>query len=125
MSDLATYVRSIVDGGALPSERQWATIVEMVAALPVESAPPSPSEAMDGAEVRRLREARRWSQADLAERVGTTQQSIARIERGETLHSRYFGRIRDAFTSQKAWWPAQPDLKATVEASLTPLTRVG
>ena len=47
-----------------------------------------------GAELRELREARALTQAEVAEAVGTTQQTVARIERGETTHSRYIPKIR-------------------------------
>jgi len=39
--------------------------------------------------IRERRVARGWSQADLAERAGTLQQNVARIESGEVKHSRY------------------------------------
>lgn len=41
-----------------------------------------------GRTVREAREAKGWSQADLARRAGTSQQNIDRIERSEVVHSR-------------------------------------
>lgn len=45
--------------------------------------------------IRAARKARGWSQADLAARVGTSQQTIDKIERGEVVHSRSLSRIRE------------------------------
>ena len=47
-----------------------------------------------GAELRGKREGLFMTQAEVAEAVGTTQQTVARIERGETTHSRFIGKIR-------------------------------
>lgn len=41
-----------------------------------------------GSTVRAAREAKGWSQADLAKRAGTSQQNVDRIERSEVVHSR-------------------------------------
>jgi len=50
-----------------------------------------------GREIARLRKTRGWSQSDLANRLGTSQPSIARIEQGRTLPSlRTLLRIADA-----------------------------
>lgn len=46
--------------------------------------------------IRQRREALGWSQADLAQRAGTNQQTIDRLERGETKHSRALSSILDA-----------------------------
>jgi phage repressor protein C with HTH and peptisase S24 domain len=46
-------------------------------------------------QIRAAREARGLSQAELAARVGTSQQTIDKIERGEVVHSRYLSRIRE------------------------------
>lgn len=43
--------------------------------------------------VREAREARGWSQSDLAKRVGVTQPAINKIETGGTLNSKFFPRI--------------------------------
>lgn len=47
-----------------------------------------------GAELRGKREGLFMTQAEVAEAVGTTQQTVARIERGETTHSRFIGKIQ-------------------------------
>lgn len=52
--------------------------------------------ALRGESIRAAREARGWSQAKLADAVGTTQQTIDRIEKGQTDYSRYLDRIFDA-----------------------------
>lgn len=49
---------------------------------------------MSGAAIREAREKAGLSQAALAESVGTTQQTVDRIERGETVFSRYAVRMR-------------------------------
>lgn len=41
-----------------------------------------------GRTVREAREARKWSQGELARKAGTSQQNVDRIERSETVHSR-------------------------------------
>ena len=51
--------------------------------------------AATGKTVREARVARGWSQAKLAEAAGTSQQTVDRIERGETLHSRALDDIRE------------------------------
>jgi transcriptional regulator with XRE-family HTH domain len=45
-------------------------------------------------DIRLARESLGWSQARLAELVGTTQQTVDRIEKGETTFSRYVEPIR-------------------------------
>lgn len=59
---------------------------------------------MTEATIRELREAVGLSQAALAEAVGTSQQTVDRIERGEVSHSRYTSPIR-AYLS--ALWQGQ------------------
>ncbi len=49
-----------------------------------------------GEDIRTAREAKGWSQAELAEKAGTTQQTVDRIERGVTEHSRAYVPLRDA-----------------------------
>jgi phage repressor protein C with HTH and peptisase S24 domain len=46
-----------------------------------------------GEMIRQAREQRKWSQADLARRVGCTQVAIKKIESGETRQSKYLARI--------------------------------
>jgi transcriptional regulator with XRE-family HTH domain len=43
--------------------------------------------------IRRAREGRGWTQQDLAEKVGTKQQTIEKIELGKTKHSRFLVKI--------------------------------
>ena len=49
-----------------------------------------------GDEIRIAREAKGWSQAELAQKAGTTQQTVDRIERGVTEHSRSYPSLRVA-----------------------------
>lgn len=49
--------------------------------------------------IRERREARGWSQEDLARRAGTSQQNIARIESGAVKHSRYMQAALNALGS--------------------------
>jgi transcriptional regulator with XRE-family HTH domain len=53
-----------------------------------------------GAQIRRSRESRGWSQAELAKRAGTTQQTVNRIEAGQTAHSRAIAPIIAALDLQ-------------------------
>lgn len=53
---------------------------------------------MAGADIRARREALGWSQEQLGERVGTKQQTIQRIETGETKFSRYLTAIDEALS---------------------------
>lgn len=46
-----------------------------------------------GDKIRTAREARGWSQAELGEKVGTSQQTIDKLERGIVSHSRYLRQI--------------------------------
>lgn len=52
-----------------------------------------------GEKLRREREALGWSQAKLATAAGTTQQTVDRIERGLTAHSRAIPNIESALAS--------------------------
>ncbi len=47
-------------------------------------------------DIRAAREARGWSQNDLARAAGTNQPTVDRIESGETRHSKYLSSILDA-----------------------------
>lgn len=44
---------------------------------------------MKGEEIRRAREAKGWSQADLARAIGVSQPAIQKIERGDVIKSKY------------------------------------
>lgn len=55
-----------------------------------------------GHTVREAREAKGWSQADLARRAGTSQQNIDRIERSEVVHSRSLPAILSALGLSEA-----------------------
>ena len=62
-----------------------------------------------GEQIRQAREARGWSQANLADAVGTTQQTIDRIERGVTRNSASIYTIREVLELQpySEEWAAQ------------------
>jgi transcriptional regulator with XRE-family HTH domain len=65
-----------------------------------------------GQEIRRAREAREMSQADLAKAAGTSQQTVDRIERGAVGHSRAYPKLRDALGLDKLGydnWPLDED----------------
>lgn len=70
-----------------------------------------------GNELRAKREALGLTQAQVGDAVHTTQQTVARIERGETTHSRYIGKIRD-FLDGKAHGDA-PALQPTTAPTFT------
>lgn len=48
----------------------------------------------DGQEIKKRREARDWSQQELAKKAGTNQQTVARIELGRTVLSRALPKIK-------------------------------
>lgn len=64
----------------------------------------------NGSRIRQAREALGWSQADLAERAGTTQQTVDRIESGQTQHSRATPAILRALGLESDQ-TATPDIK--------------
>lgn len=49
-----------------------------------------------GEEIREAREARGWSQAQLATKVGTSQQTVDRVEKGMVKHTRWLAPLQDA-----------------------------
>lgn len=55
-----------------------------------------------GAEIRRRRESLKVTQQELAEAVGTTQQTIDRIEKGSVTFSRYLRPVLSALTLEEA-----------------------
>lgn len=55
--------------------------------------------------IRSARLERGWSQAKLAEEAGTSQQTVDRIERGQTLHSRALDDVMDVLGLQRARRP--------------------
>jgi DNA-binding XRE family transcriptional regulator len=57
---------------------------------------------LTGDEVRRGRESLGWSQQELARHSGTSQQTIDRIERGETKHSRALVSIKETLKGHLA-----------------------
>lgn len=61
------------------------------------------------AQIREERERRGWSQAELARRVGTTQQTVDRLERGQTAFSRITAPVLEAL-----------GITSTVEAATAP-----
>ncbi|MCC7047176.1 MAG: helix-turn-helix transcriptional regulator [Alphaproteobacteria bacterium] len=62
----------------------------------------------EGAEIKRRRETRGWSQAALGREVGTSQQTVDKIEKGEVRFSRYLPRIRKTLGMDE---PAESVLK--------------
>ena len=50
-----------------------------------------------GERVRRLRNSRRWSQRELAERAGVSQQAIAQLERNAITKPKFVPQIAEAF----------------------------
>lgn len=58
---------------------------------------------MIGSRMREARIAQGYSQLDLAEAVGASQQSIAKIERGGTRNSKYFHSICKALNISYEW----------------------
>lgn len=61
------------------------------------------------ASIREARIARGWSQAKLAEEAGTSQQTVDRIERGQTLHSRSLDDVMDALGIRRIRRPEEID----------------
>ncbi|MCS3451946.1 transcriptional regulator with XRE-family HTH domain [Bradyrhizobium elkanii] len=61
--------------------------------------------------IKEIRERLGWSQADLAKLAKTSQQTIDRIERGETLHSRAFPAIMEVLRSHAVPTPAWTEPK--------------
>lgn len=57
--------------------------------------------------IRERREARGWSQEELARRAGTSQQNIGRLESGKVQHSRYLDKILSVLGSDIAKAVAQ------------------
>lgn len=74
-----------------------------------------------GARVRRLREARRWSQAQIAERLrGVSQQSIDQLERNRVGTPRYLPELADVLGVRETWLRTG---KGKPEPALRPLGR--
>ncbi len=65
----------------------------------------------NGSRIRQAREALGLSQQQLAERAGTTQQTIMRIESGQTSHSRATPAVLKALGLDGTESPSQPDVK--------------
>lgn len=49
-----------------------------------------------GSKIRKAREARNWSQNDLARKAGTNQATVDRLESGATQHSKYLAAVLEA-----------------------------
>lgn len=64
---------------------------------------------MDGAEIRAAREARGWTQEQLAAQVGVGQRTVGNWERGETIPKNRAGRLREVLGINGAR-PADPDV---------------
>lgn len=84
--DLSTYILAVADGEGLPSQKQWNTIVEMAG---THRRPTRPLQPGRWEHLAPARKAAGLSQAELGVRVGTSQQTIDRLERGITKHSRH------------------------------------
>ena len=51
-------------------------------------------------DIKRLREAKGWTQAQLAERVGVGKRTVGNWERGETVPKNRLGMLRELFSDQ-------------------------
>ena len=71
------------------------------------------------AAIREARVARGWTQARLAEEAGTSQQTVDRIERGQTRHSRALDDVMDVLGLSRIRRPEEMDgiLDRALEAS--------
>ncbi|MNQ18919.1 helix-turn-helix protein [compost metagenome] len=80
----------------------------------------------NAAAIREARLALGWSQAKLAEEAGTSQQTVDRIERGLTLHSRALDDVKDVLGLPRARRSEEMDqvIKSVTAASVD-LTKVG
>lgn len=56
-----------------------------------------------GQRIRSRREEKRWSQAELAKAAGTSQQTVNRLELGETEHSKALDGIAEALGVSRKW----------------------
>lgn len=70
-----------------------------------------------GDSIRSAREAKGWSQAQLANRVGISQPAIKKIEAGQTDHSKFLPKIAKLLDLDLA--DLDPSLKGGVEAEIT------
>ncbi|WP_431854332.1 helix-turn-helix domain-containing protein [Azospirillum sp.] len=77
-----------------------------------------------GQRLRAVREKANLSQAELAGRVGTSQQTIDKIERGLTKHPRFVVEIADALNVRAAYLkgltddPTPEPIRSRIEAEL-------
>src|SRR4051812_15400133 len=74
-----------------------------------------------GHQIRNRRRERRMSQAELAEKIGTHQQTIEKIEKGETKHSRYLHLITEELDLPSPTSKKSHALKIGDEAPAPPL----
>jgi transcriptional regulator with XRE-family HTH domain len=79
---------------------------------------------MNGDEIRRLREARGWTQADLAREVGVGHRTIGNWERGETVPKNRTGKLEQVLRDElRAPAEADPIRAFTDLALLSELMR--
>lgn len=77
------------------------------------------SKPMIGHKIRAAREARGWSQADLARKVGVSQVAINKIENGDTAELRLGCRVLQVSQTPK---PIDPIIKASLAGDIEPKT---
>lgn len=73
---------------------------------------------MDGAQIKAAREARGWTQQQLATVVGVGHRTIGSWERGETVPKNRMGKLREVFADQVAEDPIKAASDVTLLAEL-------
>lgn len=81
------------------------------------SGPMAPAEVPTGQEIRRAREARRWTQEELARELGVGTRSIGRWERGEAVPRSAIGALQQVLGLTGATSAQPPHVPSVTEAS--------